>query len=180
MGKRYLVLLAVVLALFLTLNNCGKKSEVAEGPKTEEVTVALSPSVQDIKGEQFSLEISDLKIIETVDKSTKELAATPALRGNIKIVNRSNDILDIQGVSIQYLDSSGNAIPFKTGEKKVTVSAYWTDLQPGKDAGNYLDVTLPRAAVKEKSLSKIQFRVVYVPTPLRREALDIPVKMEEK
>jgi hypothetical protein len=102
------------------------------------------------------------------------------LRGNIKIANQSRDILDVQGVTIQYLDSSGNPIPFKTGEKKVAVSTYWTDLQPGKDAENYLDVTVPIAAVKEKSPNKIQVNVVYIPSPLKREALSIPVKMEER
>ena len=62
----------------------------------------------------------------------------------------------------------------------MTVSTYWTDLQPGKEAENYLDVTVPMAAVKEKSLDKIQVNVVYIPSPLKREALGIRVKMEEK
>ena len=180
MGKKYLILLAVVVPLILTLNNCGKKSEVAEAPKTEEVTVAITPSTQEVKGEQFSLQLSNLRIIKTIDKSTKELTSTPSLKGSLKIVNNSKNILDVQGVTIQYLDSSGNPIPFKTGEKKVTVSTYWTDLQPGKEAENYLDVTVPMAAVKEKSLHKIQVNVVYIPSPLNREALEIPVKMEEK
>ena len=180
MGKKYLILLAVVLPLILTLNNCGKKSEVAEVPKTEEITVTLTPSTQEVKSERFTLQLSNLKILKTIDKSTKELTTTPNLRGNIKITNHSKNILDVQGVTIQYLDNSGNPIPFKTGEKKVAVSTYWTDLQPGKEAENYLDVTVPMAAVKEKSLDKVQVSVVYVPTPLKRETLDAPVKMEVK
>jgi len=102
------------------------------------------------------------------------------LRGTIKISNHSKNILDVQGVTIQYLDSSGSPIPFKTGEKKVAVSAYWTDLEPGKDVENYLDATVPMAAVKEKSLNRIQVNVVYIPSPLKRESLGIPIKMEEK
>jgi hypothetical protein len=180
MVKKYLILLAAVLPLVLTLNNCGKKSEVSEAPKTEEVAVTLSPSTQEVKSEQFTLQLSDLKILKTVDKSTKELTTTPSLKGNIKIVNHSKSILDVQGVTIQYLDSSGNPIPYKTGEKKVAVSTYWADLQPGKEAENYLDVTVPVAAVKEKSLNRIQVNVVYIPSPLKREALSIPVRMEVK
>jgi hypothetical protein len=180
MLKRYLILLVVVVPLILALNNCGKKSEVAEGPKTEELTVALTPSIQEVKGEQFTLQLSNLKILETIDKSTKELTTTPALRGNIKISNKSNNILEVQGITIQYLDSSGNPIPFKSGEKNVTVSSYWKDLKPGTDSENYLDVTVPMVAVKDKLLSKIQVSVVYVPTPLKREALELPVKMEGK
>jgi hypothetical protein len=180
MLKKIFLLSALGLIFVLALNGCGKKTEVAEGPKTEEVTVALTPSIQEVKGEQFTLQLSNLNIIKTIDKSSKELTTTPALRGNIKISNKSNNILEVQGVTIQYLDSSGNPIPFKSGEKNVTVSSYWKDLKPGTDSENYLDVTVPIAAVKDKLLSKIQVRVVYIPSPLKREALDIPVKMEEK
>lgn len=179
MLKKIFLLSALGLLLIFVFNGC-KKAEVTEGPKTEEVTVALTPSIQEVKGEQFTLQLSNLRISKTIDKSTKELTTTPNLKGNIKITNHSKNILDVQGVTIQYLDNSGNPIPFKTGEKKVTVSTYWTDLQPGKEAENYLDVTVPMAAVKEKSLDKIQLSVVYIPSPLKREALEIRVKMEEK
>jgi hypothetical protein len=180
MGRKHFIILAMSVLLILALNNCGKKSEVAEVPKTEVVTLTLTPSVQEVKGEQFTLQLSNLSITETVDKATKELTTTPSLKGNLKIINSSKNILDVQGVTIQYLDSSGNPIAFKTGEKKVAVSTYWSDLRPGKDAENSLDATVPIAAVKEKSLSKIQINVVYIPSPLNRETLEIPVKMEEK
>ena len=88
MGKKYLVLLAVVLPLIFALNNCGRK-EVAEAPKTEEVSVALTPSTQEVKGEQFTLQLSDLKVLKTIDKSTKEVTTTPYLRGKIKISKQS-------------------------------------------------------------------------------------------
>lgn len=180
MVKRSFIALAIGFTLIFFLNGCGKKSEVVEAPKTEEIVVELSPATQEIKGEQFTLQLSNLRILKTVDKATKELTTTPSLKGNIKISNNSTNILDVQGVTIQYLDSSENPIPFKTGEKKVAVSTYWTDLQPGKEVENYLDVTVPMAAVKEKSLNKVQVSVVYIPSPLKREALAVPVKMEEK
>jgi hypothetical protein len=180
MVKRLSIVLALGFALILTLNGCGKKSEVSETPKTEEVVVGVSTQAQEIKGDQFTLYVSDLRIIKTLDKATKELASTPALKGHIKILNHSKNILDVQGVTIQYLDGSGNPIPFKSGEKRVSVSTYWTDLQPGKEAENSLDVTIPMAAVKNKSLGKIQVSVVYIPSPLKREAVEVPVKLEEK
>jgi hypothetical protein len=180
MLKKIFLLSALGLIFVLIFNGCGKKTEVAEGPKIEEITVAVTPSTQEVKGDQFILQLSNLKVIKTVDKSTKELTTTPSLRGNIKISNKSNNILDVQGVTIQYLDHSGNPIPFKTGEKKVTVSPYWKDLKPGTDSENYLDVTVPMAAIKEKPVDKIQVSVVYIPSPLKREALDIPIKIEGK
>jgi len=180
MSRKLSFLLVSGVIVILIFSGCEKKAAVTEGAKTEDVTVAITPSTQEVKGEQFSLQFSNLRIVKTVDQSTKDLTTTPSLKGNIKLKNHSRNILDVQGVSIQYLDGAGNIIPFKTGEKKVAVSTYWTDLEPGKEADNYLDVTLPMDAVKEKLLSKIKVNVVYVPTPLKREALDIPVRIEEK
>ncbi len=112
--------------------------------------MAMTPASQQIKGEQFTLELSDIKIVKTVDMKTKELTGAPFLRGSIKIINNSKSILDVQGVTLQYLDSSGNPIPFKSGEKKVAYSTYWADLKPGREAENFLDLTVPMSAVKGK------------------------------
>lgn len=171
---------ATMIASIIGFVNCEKKNEMVQAPATEDVVVAITPSSQQIKGELFTLELSDLKVIKTVDKKTKELAGTPTLKGNFKIINHSKSILDVQGATIQYLDGSGNPIAFKSGEKRVTYSPYWTDLQPGKEAENYLDVTVPMSVIKDKSLGSIQVSVVYIPTPLKREVLQAPVTMEQK
>ncbi len=174
------LILCVGLIFVLIFNGCGKKTEVAEGPETEEFTVALTPSIHEVKGEQFSLQLSNLKITKMINKSTKEVTAIPTLRGDIKISSKSNKILQVQEVTIQYLDSSGHPIPFWTGVKNVMVSSYPQDLKPGTDSKKDLSVTVPIAAVKDKLLNKIHTEVVYGPPPLKREAFDIPVKMEEK
>jgi hypothetical protein len=98
-----------------------------------------------------------------------------------KISNNSTNILDIKGVTIQYLDSSGNPIAFKDGKKEATVSLYmWSDIQPGKDLEESLEARVPVVAVKEKSIKKIRIHVVYIPTPLKKESMDVPVKMEKQ
>lgn len=179
-SRGYLSLLAAAMAVSFAFYGCAKEEKASEGPKTETVTVALAPSTQEVKGEQFTLQLSDLQISTEVDKASKEITTTPYLRGNIKIINVSKNILDVQGVTLQYLDPSGNPIPFKTGEKKTTVSTYWSDLQPGKESEQRLEVTIPLAAVKEKSLAKIQVNVVYIPSPLKRETMEVPVKLAGK
>ena len=179
MLKKFFLFSAMGLLFIFIVNSCEKKPEVTEAPETEEITVALTPSAQEIKGEMFTLKLSDLKIIKTVNKSTKELTATPSLTGTIKISNNSTNILGIKEVTIQYLDSSGNPIPFNNGEKKAKLSGYWSDIQPGKDLEKSLDVKVPMAAVSEKSINKIQSHIVYIPTPLKRESMDVPVKMEK-
>jgi len=179
MLNKFFLFSAVGLIFIFTFKGCEKKPEVAEAPETQKVAVALTPSDQEIKGELFTLKLSDLKIVKTVNTSTKELATTPSLRGNIKISNDSTDILEIKKMTIQYLDSSGNPIPFKNGEKKARVSGYWSDIQPGRDSEASLDVKVPMAAVKEKSINKIRSHIVYIPTPLKEETMEIAVEMEQ-
>jgi len=179
MLNKFFLFPAMGLLFIFSFNSCEKKPEVTEAPETQKVTVALTPSDQEIKGELFTLKLSDLKIVKTVNTSTKELATTPSLKGSIKISNDSTNILEIKEMTIQYLDSSGNPIPFRDGEKKARVSGYWSDIQPGRDSEASLDVKVPMAAVKEKSISKIRSHIVYIPTPLKEETMEIAVEMEQ-
>jgi len=177
MLKKFFLFSAMALLFIFIFNGCEKKPEVAEAPETEEVTIVLTPSIQEITGEMFTLELSDLKIIKTVNRSTKELTATPSLRGSIKISNNLTNILDIKEISIQYLDSLGNPIPFKNGDKKTKGPGYWSEIHPGEDSEKSLDVKVPLAAVKEKSINKIRCNVVYTPTPLKKETMDASIGM---
>jgi hypothetical protein len=117
-------------------------------------------------------------VTATVDTASKEIVETPSLRGNIKITNKSNDILDIQGVTLEYLDEGGKPIPFKSGDRISKVTSYWQTIKPEKNYEGSIDATIPRAAVKEKALGKIEINVVYVPTPLKRETMTLPEKIE--
>lgn len=179
MLKRFFLFPAMGLVFICSFSSCEKKPEVTGAPETQKVTVALTPSNQDIKGELFTLKLSDLKIVKTVNTSTKELVIAPSLRGSIKISNDSTDILDIKEVTIQYLDGSGNPIPFENGMKKAMVGGYWSDIQPGRDSEASLDVKVPMAAVKEKSINKIRSHVVYIPVPLKEETIEFALEIEE-
>ena len=177
MLKKFFLFLAMGLLFIFIFNSCEKKPEVAGPPATEEVTIVLTPLIQEITGEMFTLELSDLKIIKTINRSTKELTATPSLRGGIKISNNSTNILDIKEISIQYLDSLGNPIPFKNGDKKAKGPGYWSEIHQGEDSEKSLDVKVPMAAVREKSINKIRCNVVYTPTPLKKETMDGSIGM---
>src|SRR5208337_4250847 len=135
------------------------------------ITKNLVPPKSELKGQNFFVELSDLKVLTVVDTASKEIVETPSLKGNIKITNKSKDILDIQAVTLEYLDEAGKPIPYKTDEKIVKVYPFWKALQPETTAEGTLDVTIPTAAIKEKSLKKIEVNLVYVPAPLKRETL---------
>jgi hypothetical protein len=168
-----------LLALTLVIGTWGcAKEQKAEAPKQEQVTKNLVPPKAEIRGPAFLVELGDLKTVMTVNTASKEIVETPKLNGNIKITNTSKDILDIQAVTLDYLDESGKPIPFSSGEKVSKVYSFWRALKPEEVAEGTLDATIPRAALKEKTLGKIEINVVYVPSPLKRETLILPEKIE--
>jgi hypothetical protein len=171
------IFIFLALSLVIVVWGCTGQKKV-EAPKQEQVTKNLVPQKAEVKGEAFLVELSDLKVAETVDIASKEIVETPSLKGNIKITNKSNNILDIQGVTLEYLDEAGMPIAFKSGEKISKVSSYWQSIKPGKTFEGSIDATIPRAAVREKALGKLEINVVYIPTPLKRETLTLPEKVE--
>ena len=174
----------IKIFIFLTLSlaigffGCAKEQK-AEAPKQEKITKNLVPPKCEIKGENFIVELSDLKVVTVVDIASKEIVETPNLRGNMKITNKSKDILDVQAVTFEYLDESGKPIPFQSGEKISKVSLFLKVIKPEEmTEGSFYDVTIPRMAIKEKALRKIEVNLVYVPSPLKRETLILSEKIE--
>ena len=147
-------------------------------PTQEQITKNLVPPKAGVKGTAFLVELNDLKVVTTVSIASKEIVETPSLKGNIKIINKSKNILDIQAVTLEYLDEAGKPIPYKSEEKIVKVYPFWKVLQPEGIAEGSLDVTIPVNAIKEKLLRKIEVNLVYVPSPLKRETLTLSEKIE--
>ena len=147
-------------------------------PTQEQITKNLVPPKAGVKGPAFFVELNDLKVVTTVNIASKEIVETPSLKGNIKITNKSKNILDIQAVTLEYLDEAGKPIPYKSEEKIVKVYPFWKVLQPEGIAEGSLDVTIPVNAIKEKLLRKIEVNLVYVPSPLKRETLTLSEKIE--
>ena len=167
----------IALSLVLGFFGCAKEQK-SEAPKQERTEKNLVPPKAELKGPNFAVEIEDLKVAMTVDTASKEITETPNLRGRFKITNNSKDVLDIQGITLEYLNEAGKPIAFTAGEKIATVYPFWKAIKPGEITEGSLDVTIPRMAVKEKALGKIEINLVYVPSPLKRETLTLPEKVE--
>jgi hypothetical protein len=165
------------LSLAIGFLGCTTDKKV-EAPKQERIEKNLVPPKADLKGQNFAVELTDLKVAMTVDTASKEITETPNLRGRIKITNKSKDVLDIQGITLEYLNEAGKPIAFTAGEKIATVYPFWKAIKPEETTEGSLDVTIPRMAVKEKALGKIEINVVYVPSPLKRETLTLSEKIE--
>ena len=171
------ILISLSLAVGVFGFSCATEKKV-EAPKEEQVTKNLVPPKAEIKGPVFLVELNDLKVTTTTNIASKEIVGTPNLKGNIKITNKSKDILDIQAVTLEYLDEAGKPIPYKPEEKIVKVYSFWKALQPEGVTEGTLDVTIPTSAIKEKALGKIEVNLVYVPSPLKRETLTLSEKVE--
>jgi hypothetical protein len=173
--KKIFILIGLILAIGLF--GCAAEKK-AEAPKQERITKNLAPQKSELKGQNFFVELSDLKVLTVVDTASKEIVETPSLTGHIKITNKSKDILDIQAVTLEYLDEAGKPIPFKSGERIEKVYSFWKALQPEEITEGSLDVTIPKMAIKEKALGRIEVYLVYVPSPLKRETLILSEKVE--
>jgi len=171
------IFIFIGLSLAIGLFGCTAEKKV-EAPKQERITKNLVPPKSELKGQNFVVELSDLQILTIVDAASKEIVETPSLKGHIKITNKSKDILDIQAVTLEYLDEAGKPIPFKPEEKIEKVYSFWKALQPEGTTEGSLDVTIPKMAIKEKTLGKIEVNLVYVPSPLKRETLTLSEKVE--
>ncbi len=164
-----------VLALMVGLIGCSKQT-TTETPKQEYVTKNLVPAKAEIKGADFQIQVDGLQVSMNVDATTKEPVETPSLHGTYKITNTSKDVLDVQGVTVEYLDGQGKVIAFGSGEKIAKASLMLNKINPGESSDGSLDVTFPRAALK--SLGKIDFNLVFIPSPLKRETLTMAEKVE--
>jgi hypothetical protein len=172
------IFIFIALSLVVGFFGCTKEGKKVEAPKQERITKSLATQKSELKGKNFLVELSDLKVLTVVDTASKEIVETPTLRGSIKITNKSKDILDIQAVTLEYLDEAGKPIPFKPEEKIDTVYPFWKALQPEGATEGTLDVTIPKMAVTGKTLGKIEISLVYVPSPLKRETLILAEKVE--
>jgi hypothetical protein len=167
----------LALSLAIGFLGCSKEQKV-EAPKQERVEKNLVPAKAELKGQNFAVELNDLIVAMTVDPASKEIVETPNLRGRIKITNKTKDIIEIQAVTLDYLDQAGKPIAFKSGEKIAKASLDLKTIKPEEFFEGTLEATIPRMAIKEKALGKIEINLVYVPSPLKRETLTLSEKVE--
>ena len=171
------IFIVIVLSLAIGFFGCAK-DEKAEAPTQERITKNLVPAKAEVKGENFLIELSDLRVTTVEDIASKEILETPKLTGRMLITNKSEGMLDIQGVTVGYLDQAGEPIHFESGEEIATASLYLKITKPEETMTGGLDVTIPRKAIKENALGSIEINLVYIPSPLNRETIVFPEKIE--
>ncbi|MFC1869423.1 hypothetical protein ACFL0H_15000 [Thermodesulfobacteriota bacterium] len=170
------IFILIALSMAIGFFGCTKKEE--EAPKQQRITKKLIPPDAEIKGTNFLIELSDLEVTTIEDIASKEIVETPNLRGRVKITNKSKDNLDIQALTLEYLDATGKPIDYQSGESIKKATLYFRVIKPEESFDGRLDVTIPRKAIKEKALEKIEVNLVYIASPLSRETATFPEKIE--
>jgi hypothetical protein len=170
--------ITILIALSLAIGFFGCAEKEAEAPTQERITKNLVPPKAEVEGENFLIELSDLQVTTIEDIASREIVETPKLTGRIVITNKSKGMLDIQGVTVEYLDQAGKPIHFESGEKIATASLYLRITKPEQTTEGSLDVTIPKKAIKEQALGKIEISLVYIPSPLNRETIVFPETIE--
>jgi hypothetical protein len=168
----------MLIALTLAIGLFGCTERKVEAPTQERITKNLVPPKAEVEGENFLIELSDLQVTTIEDITSKEILETPKLTGHIVITNKSKGMQDIQGVTVEYLDQAGKPIDFESGEKIATASLYLRTTKPEQTTEGSLDVTIPRNAIKEKALGRLEISLVYIPSPLNRETIVFPETIE--
>jgi len=68
----------------------------------------------------------------------------------------------------------------KTKHLSVPTSAtlYMRITEPEESTEHSLDVTIPKKAIEENALGRIEISLVYIPSPLNRETIVFPERVE--
>ena len=75
------IFIFVALCLAIGFLGCSKEEKKVGGSKQEQVTKNLAPQKSVLKGQNFFVELSDLKVLTVVDTASKEIVETPTLKG---------------------------------------------------------------------------------------------------
>jgi hypothetical protein len=164
------------LASTIGIAGCTKGGEARLSRGQESVARCLLPAKAEARTSNFLIELSELKVTMKVDASSRTITQTPRLQGRYKITNVSPGAVEVQGAIIEYIDAEGNPIAFDAGEQIVKALKLAQVLQPGEVSDRVLDLTIPKAAVKD--LAGIGIDLVYVPSVLKRETLTLSERIE--
>src|SRR5688572_14907040 len=174
--KTTLMACAVAAALL----GCGQKPTTTAAV-IEDKLYAVTPAAMTVKAGIVSAELTEMKVTERVEKGTGRIDAPARLTAKLKLVNSSPDqtVRLISGKMV-YLDAQGQ--PIIVGKERTEpvirfTSASATQLDPGQDASQTIDVDFPAEALKAKRLKDIRLDFVYAPTAYRQETAKVGVSI---
>ena len=122
-----------------------------------------------------------MKVTERVEKDSGKVDTPAKLSAKLKLVNSSSDqtVRLISGKMV-YIDEQGQQIKIEEARTEPVIrftSVSSSQLDPGQDATQSIDVDFPAEALKAKKLKQIRLDLVYAPTSYRQETANVVISI---
>jgi hypothetical protein len=159
-------------------------------PKTPGVTTVIedkvysvTPPAMIVKAGIVVAELTDMKVTERVEKESGKVESPAKLTGKLKLQNSSPDqtVRLISG-NIVYVDQRGEPIKVEEARSEAVIrftSGTSSQLDPGQDTTQSINVDFPANALKAQALKEIRVDLTYTPTAYRRESGKLAVTIRQ-
>jgi hypothetical protein len=159
-------------------------------PKTPGVTTVIedkaysvTPPAMTVKAGIVVAELTEMKVTERIEKESGSIETPAKLTGKLKLRNSSSDqtVRLISG-NIVYVDQRGEPIKVEEARTEAVIrftSGTSSQLDPGQDTTQSINVDFPANALKAQALKEIRVDLVYAPTAYRRESGKLAVTIRQ-
>jgi hypothetical protein len=139
----------------------------------EDKVYSVTPPAMTVKAGIVTAELTDMKVTERVEKESGRIESPAKLSAKLKLQNSSPDqtVRLISG-KIVYMNQQGEPIKVEEARTEPAIrftSAASSQLDPGQDATQSIDVDFPANALKARMLKEIRLDLIYAPTAYRQE-----------
>lgn len=148
----------------------------------EEKVYTVTPDAVRVKAGILTGEVTEMRVIEQVDKDSGKVVSQAKLTGTLKLTNSSSDqTVRLVGGKFLFIDAQGQ--PIRVEEKRIATTVKLPmygaaeRLDPGQEETQSVDVDFPTEALKAKKLKEIRLELVYLPSPYRQEAANFAVSI---
>jgi hypothetical protein len=147
----------------------------------EDKVYTVTPATMTVKAGIVQAEITEMKVMERVEKGSGRIDVPAKLSAKLKLKNSSSDqTVRLIGGKMVYIDTQGNPIKVEDARTEPAIrftSMSSSQLDPGQDATQTLDVDFPAEALKAKKLKEIRLNLIYAPTAYRQETATVAVSI---
>jgi len=170
--------LILATAVAATLIGCAPKPS---GPVVvvEDKLYSVTPADITVRAGIVSGEITEMKVVERIEKVSGKIETPARLSAKIKLKNISADqTVRLIGGKLIYIDAQGKTIKVEEARTEPVIrftSSSAVQLDPGQDTTQSIEVDFPAIALEAKKLKDIRFELSYVPTAFKQESANLSV-----
>jgi hypothetical protein len=174
--------LGVMILTAATLSGCAPTPPAAVAA-IEDKLYTVTPDQVKVKAGIVTGEMSEMKVVERVEKGSGRIDTPARLTGKLKLTNGSMDqTVRLVGGKILYIDDHGQPIKLEETRTEPVLkfqSSYNSPdrLDPGQDASLSVEVDFPAAALQAKKLKEIRIELVYIPSSYKQQTANFAVSI---